>query len=225
MSVRTMARVWDLSQHAGTDLLTLLAIADFADDEGNAYPSVGTLATKCRMKPRRMHYILKILRGSGELEVKTGGGPRGTNRYRITVQASGVQRSAGVHSDAGVQPSARGGALQRTKPLHYSASKPSLTIKNHQKRNSRDLGRDLLAEISEELFTDFAKLRKTQKAPITKTVVNGLRREADKAGITLEQVITMCCERGWRSFKADWLKAGTAAAGDKPGSKPWDGAR
>jgi len=37
MSVRTMARVWEQSQHAGTNLLMLLAIADFADDDGQAY--------------------------------------------------------------------------------------------------------------------------------------------------------------------------------------------
>ena len=40
MSVRTMARVWEFSSHAGTDLLMLLALADFADDDGNAYPAV-----------------------------------------------------------------------------------------------------------------------------------------------------------------------------------------
>ena len=36
MSVRTMAKVWESSRHAGSDLLMLLAIADFADDDGNA---------------------------------------------------------------------------------------------------------------------------------------------------------------------------------------------
>jgi hypothetical protein len=36
MSVKTMARVWEFSVNQGNDLLMLLAIADFADDEGNA---------------------------------------------------------------------------------------------------------------------------------------------------------------------------------------------
>ena len=47
-----MARVWDKSRHAGSELLMLLAIADFADDDGKAYPAVSTLATKCRMTGR-----------------------------------------------------------------------------------------------------------------------------------------------------------------------------
>jgi len=35
---------------------------------------------------------------------------------------------------------------------------------------------------------------------------NGIEREALAAGLTVIQVIQMCCERGWVGFKADWLK-------------------
>lgn len=83
MSVRTMARVWDASKHSGTELLMLLAIADFADDDGNAYPAVPTLAAKCRMSSRNANFILSALRESGELEVRQNEGPRGTNRYCV----------------------------------------------------------------------------------------------------------------------------------------------
>ena len=86
MSVRTMARVWDLSQHSGSDLLMLLAIADFSDDNGNAYPAVPTLAEKCRMSPRNANLILANLKKSGELIVKQNEGPKGTNRYLIRLQ-------------------------------------------------------------------------------------------------------------------------------------------
>lgn len=37
-----------------------------------------------------------------------------------------------------------------------------------------------------------------------------MRREAAKAGITLEAALTMCCERGWSGFKADWVEAQSA---------------
>ena len=74
-----MARVWEFSSHAGTDLLMLLAIADFADDDGNAYPAVPTLAAKCRMKPRNCRYLLRSLEASGELSVVTNAGPNGAN--------------------------------------------------------------------------------------------------------------------------------------------------
>ena len=83
MSVRTMAKVWEISRQSGSDLLMLLAIADFADDNGNAYPAVTTLAEKCRMTQRNANLILANLKKSGELIVKQNEGPRGTNRYLV----------------------------------------------------------------------------------------------------------------------------------------------
>lgn len=86
MSVRTISVVWEHSQHSGTELLMMLALADFSDDHGNSYPAVATLAEKCRMKPRNANYILSALQASGELEVLPNEGPKGVNRYRIAIE-------------------------------------------------------------------------------------------------------------------------------------------
>jgi len=126
MSVRTMARVWEFSRNKGNDLLMLLAIADFADDDGRAYPSVSTLAKKCRMKPRNASSILSALRASGELVVRMNEGPRGANMYRIILQATPLQESAGVQKRAGVQESAGSPAETCVKPLQKRAPKPSV---------------------------------------------------------------------------------------------------
>ena len=53
-----MTRVWDESKQRGGALLVLLAIADFADDEGKAFPSVQTLAAKSRLSESQTHHIL-----------------------------------------------------------------------------------------------------------------------------------------------------------------------
>lgn len=119
-----MARVWEESSHSGSDLLMLLAIADFADDDGNAYPAVSTLARKCRMQPRNARYILQVLQTSGELKIVTNAGPKGANRYRVLPQ--GMQRSAGVQSLAGVQRSAATPAKDCREPLQRIAAEPSL---------------------------------------------------------------------------------------------------
>lgn len=63
---------------------------------------------------------------------------------------------------------------------------------------------DLLAGIPEQLANDFKAMRNKLRAPITKTSIDGLRREAEKAELTLEAVLRICCERGWRGFKAHW---------------------
>ena len=60
--------------------------------------------------------------------------------------------------------------------------------------------------VSESLFKDFLEVRKAKKAKWTETALKGLQREATKANMTLEQVMQICCERGWAGFKAEWAK-------------------
>jgi uncharacterized protein YdaU (DUF1376 family) len=59
--------------------------------------------------------------------------------------------------------------------------------------------------VSDSVWQDFVILRKSKKAAITDTAIKGIVREANKAGIPLEDAIRMCCERGWVGFKAEWL--------------------
>lgn len=114
MSVRTMARVWELSRHKGNDLLMLLAIADFADDDGKAYPSVNTLAEKCRMLGRGANKVLATLRSSGELEIRQNEGPKGTNLYRIVLTSKPLSnRTPPVQSDT---PCPNGHPVQSDRP-------------------------------------------------------------------------------------------------------------
>ena len=63
-------------------------------------------------------------------------------------------------------------------------------------------------DVDSGVWADFVKLRKTKKAAVTGTAIIGLRREADKAGYTLQQVIETCCQRGWCGFNADWVNNG-----------------
>jgi len=59
-------------------------------------------------------------------------------------------------------------------------------------------------EVPEAIWCDFQAVRRAKRAPLTATALGGIAREADKAGITLTQALTICAERGWQSFRADW---------------------
>jgi hypothetical protein len=88
MSVKLMSLVWEKSDHKGSELLTLLAIADNANDEtAEAYPSLGLLSTKTRLAPRSVQYVLDKLYASGELELVKRGRWGVANLYRINTQA------------------------------------------------------------------------------------------------------------------------------------------
>jgi hypothetical protein len=151
VSIKVMTAVWEGSRHTGTDLLMLLALADFSDDQGNSYPAVTTLARKCRMHQRNANYILKALQASGELQVRRNEGPKGTNRYRIVLDAMGMQRLAGVQGVAPCNPaspplqsSVDTPVMHCAKPLQPIADEPSLNrqepSKNRQGARSRGRG-------------------------------------------------------------------------------------
>lgn len=63
------------------------------------------------------------------------------------------------------------------------------------------------------IWDDFLKLRKTKKAPLTKTALAGIAKEGVKAGLTLGQALEICCVRGWTGFNSDWLISRVAGAG------------
>ena len=65
---------------------------------------------------------------------------------------------------------------------------------------------DLFPDVSSEVLSGFVSMRRSLRAPITEIAAKGIYREAKKAGITVEQALTMCIERSWRGFKAEWVK-------------------
>lgn len=106
-----------------------------------------------------------------------------------------------------------GGRPKNNPKITQSVSKdnPNITlttnhkpITNNYKLNTKDI--DPPFGVSTEVFNDYIKLRNKLKAPVTETAIKGLQKEADKASISLEQVMILCCQNGWRGFKAEWVK-------------------
>lgn len=83
MSIRVMSHVWKQSRAKGGDLLVLLAIADFSDDSGTAFPSVSTLSQKARLDSRNVQRSIRRLITAGELTLSERQGPHGTNLYQV----------------------------------------------------------------------------------------------------------------------------------------------
>jgi hypothetical protein len=59
--------------------------------------------------------------------------------------------------------------------------------------------------VSESVWADFLTVRKAKRAPLTQTALDGIQREAAKAGMGLHDALALCCARGWQGFKADWV--------------------
>lgn len=95
-----MDRVWELSQSKGAARLVLLALADWADDDGYCYPSLSAIVRKTQLTRPGVLQILRRLKELGEVEVTvrghdtrdkvkakvpSHGGWQATNYYRINV--------------------------------------------------------------------------------------------------------------------------------------------
>lgn len=61
-------------------------------------------------------------------------------------------------------------------------------------------------DVTDGTWADWLQLRKAKRAPVTKTVVDGARKEAEKAGMALEDFLQVWCRRGSQGMEAAWIK-------------------
>jgi uncharacterized protein YdaU (DUF1376 family) len=60
-------------------------------------------------------------------------------------------------------------------------------------------------DVSQQVWGDWVALRKSKKAPITQTVLNGAIAEAKILGWPLEKFLAEWCSRGSQGLKAEWI--------------------
>ena len=60
--------------------------------------------------------------------------------------------------------------------------------------------------VDEQTWADWLLLRKTKRAAVTQTVINGATSEAEKAGLSLEDFFKVWCRRGSQGLEASWLR-------------------
>ena len=60
--------------------------------------------------------------------------------------------------------------------------------------------------VTESVWQDWITLRKSKKAAVTQTALDGIEREAKKAGVSLQTALETCCARGWTGFKSEWME-------------------
>lgn len=92
---------------------------------------------------------------------------------------------------------------------HTTHISTNVDKKKNKKEKSQPLEKP--EDVTDTTWADYSLLRDKLKAPLTQTALNAIRKEAEKAGISLEDALKTCCMRGWRGFKSDWIrpKSGT----------------
>lgn len=128
---------------------------------------------------------------------KLGGRPRKNNPAGSNTVASGMQDGTQKEPDCNPEES---GSQANHKPL----------TNNHKPLTKQDKAppagdADLFPGVDPQVVSDFKALRKSKKAPVTKTAMDKITAEAEKAGMSLDAALRVCCSRGWQGFNAEWV--------------------
>ena len=96
MSIRIMSQVWNIEIEDSTTKLTLMALADFSDDEGYCYPSYEVLAKKISKSKRTAIRAVEKLAELGFLQKEKrelNDGTSRTNLYKIVSENERVTQT------------------------------------------------------------------------------------------------------------------------------------
>jgi uncharacterized protein YdaU (DUF1376 family) len=77
---------------------------------------------------------------------------------------------------------------------------------NHKPKRESATGVACPHDVSEQVWQDWLALRKSKKAAVTATVLEGARKEAFKLDWPLEKFLVEWCTRGSQGLKAEWIK-------------------
>lgn len=105
MSIKVSSLVWDKWPSGGSEMLCMLALADWCNDEGGSlYPSMATLAKKMRVSERQAQRVMRSLMNKGFISVvgnANGGAPGTTRQYHLDVEKIAQLPGAGADLSTG----------------------------------------------------------------------------------------------------------------------------
>ena len=108
----------------------------------------------------------------------------------------------------------RGGRPKKTQSVPSGLPDESQNNPNHKpitnnhkpERESRAVALSCPPDVNPQVWADWLHLRRSKKAAVTETVLNGARSEAVKAGMPLQAFLEIWCLRGSQGLQADWIK-------------------
>ena len=213
MSMRLMAQAMSIKVGNPLRKLVLIKLADNANDDGICFPSYQYIADVCEISKAsaRTHIDALIKMGFVSKKARKNKDGSSSNLYLLHLEKGMPADSTGMPADSTGMPADSTGGMPADSTITCHSSEP---VNKPKKTSQKNTALSLLAEfgITGQLADDFAEHRKSKKAAITRTALEGFQREADKAGITLEEAIAIAIERDWRGFNASWNWRGDSIA-------------
>ncbi|QEQ61214.1 DNA-binding protein [Haemophilus influenzae biotype aegyptius] len=205
MSMRLMVQAMNCKVGNPARKLVLLKLADNANDDGICFPSYQYIADKCEMTRRSAISHIECLIKMGLVSKKERKNKDGSisNLYFLHLeQGSENFALGGENISLGSEKFALGGS-ENISPITSHSLEPV----NEPKKTTQKSESEMLLErfgITGQLAKDFIAHRKTKRGAISETQLSRLQKQADKAGISICEVVEICIERNWQGFNAAW---------------------
>lgn len=212
-----MTQAWQADLPTGRKMV-LLSLCDNASDQGECYPSIEAIAKRCGMTDRSVYNHLAALEQMGMLERQDRHGR--SNLYRLNPCKFFTPETVSPLKPFQVTPETVSGDPETISPPVPETISPITIIEpslnrqvNRQCSKSVDVKAAVfgLTDIDAQVLADWFALRKRRKADVTATVVADLRKQAELAGLSVEDAMRTAIRRGWTGFEAAWV-----ASADRP---------
>lgn len=207
------AAAWAIKQKTktATEKLVLITLADAQNSETNrCFPSIPTIAQVALCSERQAKRCIQSLESQGLIKVKREQGK--SNYYSLSIKTSDAHDTSDNMTPVTCRDELVTPKVKVVTPTVRTSDTHDTLISNNQEltKNKSKSKKITISDfesigIPKDIAEDFFTLRKTKKAPITKTAMNGIAREAQKAGLTLTECLKIMVERNWQGFKADWI--------------------
>lgn len=195
MSIKIMSQVWEGYPGGGSELLAMLALADWSDDNGKCYPAMSSISKKIRLKERQAQRVVHQLIENGFVQIignEFGGAPGASRQYRLVLsRLTGVTHDTPAKSQTGVMGDGDGCHGRRLTGVTHdtlTVIEPSITVKK--------VSRSKKTEITLNQFLEDCKASNEKTIHENDPVFD----YADTVGIDHEMV-AVC----WQEFKAAYL--------------------
>jgi DNA-binding Lrp family transcriptional regulator len=205
--------------------IVLLMMANRTNHEtGLCFPSHDLLAKECGMAKRSVIAQIEKLEAAGMIEVFRSVNDKkmkNVNKYKLNMHSkiNKIGSAGDALGSAGDALGSAGDALGGSagdahkpvtiEPVKEPVKEPkdnALPRKQKNKEPKEKTETEILADygVEGQLAKDFLKVRRAKKAPVTITAMDGIKEEANKAGISVIDAVTICAKKGWRGFNASW---------------------
>jgi DNA-binding transcriptional regulator YhcF (GntR family) len=219
-----MAACWSLQMPMPAKAV-LMSLADNANDQGECWPSIDTIAKRTCMHRASVIRAIATLEQLGHVVADRENGRH--TRYIVTPRSDLFEGNKPVaHSNrsqaatgSAQQPVAESNRLQTATNQSQRATGPVAQCDSNRKEPSRTVKKNSsAAELDfsawpsrpdQQLLTDWLECRKKKRAPVTPTVMKRMGKELHAAkamGFSVADCLEKCVMRGWAGFEAEWMQ-------------------